>query len=204
MARDLLNVPNIEAATPDYPNGRVRDKAGATPGTTYSEILHGDIIQFFQKLMIDAGLSPDNNPDNVSNGYQFIEALIKKVNVSTLRASNKTLINSSIDSTEKDLISFIPDAVNDWDDLKITFSSAIGTPGTGGTFTATYKIWVNGVLKNQVGINIVDTDGDETIVLMDTGIPYVAGEVVKVTGVTSSNSANVGGNSILIVEGVNN
>ena len=39
--RELINAPNIEAATVDFPNGRVRDRSGSTPGTTYSEILHG-------------------------------------------------------------------------------------------------------------------------------------------------------------------
>lgn len=76
--RALTSVPNIDGATTDYPNGRVRDKLGVTPGTTGGEVLFGDIIQLFQKMVIDGGISPNGNPDNVTNGYQLLEALRKQ------------------------------------------------------------------------------------------------------------------------------
>lgn len=83
MARALLTVPNVDGVSADYPKGRVRDKAGAVPGTTYTEVLHGDIIQFFQKLLIDASITENGNPDNVTNGYQFLDALVDKIKEST-------------------------------------------------------------------------------------------------------------------------
>jgi hypothetical protein len=73
--RQLVNVTNVDAPDADYPRGRVRDKVGATLGTEYSEILHGDVIQFFQKLVIDSGITENDLPDNVTNGYQLLEAL---------------------------------------------------------------------------------------------------------------------------------
>jgi len=75
MARLLTSATNVDAGSTDYPNGRVRDKDGATAGTTYNEVLHGDIIQFFQKLIIDSGIALNGLPDNVTNGYQLYEAL---------------------------------------------------------------------------------------------------------------------------------
>lgn len=50
MARNLTDGSNINPATPDYPNGRTRDKAGAVAGTTLNEVLTGDQTQFFQNF----------------------------------------------------------------------------------------------------------------------------------------------------------
>lgn len=77
--RKLTDGTNIDAATGDYPNGRTRDKVGVTPGTILNEVLTGDIQQFFQKLLIDSGLTENDLPDNITNGYQLIEALIAKI-----------------------------------------------------------------------------------------------------------------------------
>ena len=71
-------VPNFEPATGDYPNGKIRDTAGPTPGTGVVEALYGDIVQFFLKLMIDAGLTANTLPENVGNGYQLIDAIVSK------------------------------------------------------------------------------------------------------------------------------
>jgi len=77
--RKLISVPNTDAPDANYPKGRVRDKDGGTPGTTYVEALHGDMIQFFQKLVVDSGVVENGNPDNETNGHQLIEALGFKV-----------------------------------------------------------------------------------------------------------------------------
>lgn len=76
----LIDVPNTDGASSDYPKGNVRDKVGITAGTTGGAVLFADIIQFFQKLVIDAGITENSLPDNVSNGYQLIEALVDKIN----------------------------------------------------------------------------------------------------------------------------
>ena len=80
--RTLLAGTNIEAATGDYPNGRVQDETDpgvSFDGTLGNEVLFGDIIQLFQKLLIDSAVTPNGNPDNVSNGYQLLEVLKKFV-----------------------------------------------------------------------------------------------------------------------------
>lgn len=78
--RTLLNGTNVDPADGDYPNGRTRDKVGGTPGTIINELLTGDFTQFFQKLIIDAATVENNLPDNVTNGYQLIEALDSRFN----------------------------------------------------------------------------------------------------------------------------
>lgn len=81
--RALSSVPNTDGASSDYPNGRIRNKdlAHVPPitGTPIVEELYGDIVQFFQKLIILSGITPDGNPDNESNGHQLIEALFQAV-----------------------------------------------------------------------------------------------------------------------------
>lgn len=66
---------NVDPSTADYPNGRVRDKAGATAGTIVNEVLLGDITQAIQALLEYSSVVPNGNPDNVTNGYQILEAL---------------------------------------------------------------------------------------------------------------------------------
>tara|TARA_R110001632_G_scaffold207897_1_gene332107 strand:- start:1315 stop:1932 length:618 start_codon:yes stop_codon:yes gene_type:complete len=205
MARLLTDGSNIDPATTDYPNGRTRDKAGAIAGTTINEVLTGDKEQFFQKLLITAGITANGNPDNVANGYQLIEALLKNISLSNLRASNETVVTSPITSSVGDVITFVPDATNDWDDLKITFSSSVTPTGTSTTaLTTTFAISVNGVVKNTLAFNVSDENRGHVVHLMASGIAYTAGDIVKVTGITSSLAANIGANSILIVEGKNN
>jgi hypothetical protein len=77
--RKLIDGQNVDGATGDYPKGRSRDKDGATPGTITNELIRGDAEQFFQKLIIDAGIVENDLPDNVSNGYQLVESLIAKI-----------------------------------------------------------------------------------------------------------------------------
>lgn len=81
--RKLIDTPNIEAATSDYPKGRVKDRVGATPGTTLNELGMGDLIQLAQKLIIDAAIVENDLPDNVTNGYQLLTALNAKINERT-------------------------------------------------------------------------------------------------------------------------
>lgn len=87
--RKLLDANFVDPATSDYPKGRVRDKAGAVQGTTGNEILFGDLMQFFQKLVIDAGITENDLPENVTNGYQLLDALKDKIN--KVRGINPTL-----------------------------------------------------------------------------------------------------------------
>lgn len=75
MARILANLGNVVAPSADYPNGRTRDRAGSTAGTSLNEALLGDMIQFFQKMVIDSGITLNDDPDNVTNGFQLYQAL---------------------------------------------------------------------------------------------------------------------------------
>src|SRR6056297_2766770 len=67
ILKDLLGV---KAPTTAYPKGYIEN------GTTViGEGINQDIVQFLQKLAIDADITENDLPENVTNGYQLIEAL---------------------------------------------------------------------------------------------------------------------------------
>jgi len=76
----LSNIPNTPVSS-DYPKGKIKDETspGTGDGTPVNENVNGDIIQFFQKLVIDSTVSENDLPDNVTNGYQLITALSQKI-----------------------------------------------------------------------------------------------------------------------------
>jgi len=73
--RDLQNQTNVNPPTADYPNGQIRDDDGSGNGTPVDEAIYGDANQFLQKLARDAGITPNDLPDNTTNGFQLNEAL---------------------------------------------------------------------------------------------------------------------------------
>ena len=74
MSRNLSQQTNIIAPTSDYPSGRIKDDTGAADGTPVNEAVYGDIHQFFAKLLRDASITPNNQPDNTTNGFQLFDA----------------------------------------------------------------------------------------------------------------------------------
>lgn len=88
--RLLSNIPNTDAPSSDYPGGKIRNKniSNVPPiiGTPIIEELYGDIVQFFQRLLVLGGVTPNELPDNVTNGYQTVEALLKSTELGLFTA----------------------------------------------------------------------------------------------------------------------
>ena len=77
MARSKATVSNIDKSDPsNYLEGRVKDNTGAGGGTPVNEFVYGDLHQTFAKLMHLYKMKYNGLPDNETNGYQLIEALI--------------------------------------------------------------------------------------------------------------------------------
>lgn len=76
--RPLSSVPNIGAPTTAYPDGLIVDNASGITGTAVTEILYGDLIQTVHKLRRLAGITANNTPDNETNGFQFLTALLRQ------------------------------------------------------------------------------------------------------------------------------
>lgn len=91
MARDLENIANTDPADGDYPSGRVKDSSspGAGDGVKNNEILHGDWSQFFAKLLRDGSVSPNDLPDNTSNGFQLFEAFLANIRSTSASETEK-------------------------------------------------------------------------------------------------------------------
>lgn len=59
------------APTADYPRGDTKDNPG---GTLVNRAMVTDLLQFQSKLIADAGMTPNSLPDNVTNGFQVMDA----------------------------------------------------------------------------------------------------------------------------------
>ncbi len=79
MAIGLENFPNISAPDSNYPNGNIKDNPGDNSGTPLNKFVHADYHQFFRKLLSLASITPNGLVENVTNGYQYITALIAKI-----------------------------------------------------------------------------------------------------------------------------
>lgn len=89
MARQLTSIPYTIAPDAEYPAGRMRNNDPPTVGTPVIEELYGDIIQFFHKLMRLAGVTYNDLPENETQNYQFIEALVAYVRTITASTTQK-------------------------------------------------------------------------------------------------------------------
>ncbi|WP_300440714.1 hypothetical protein [Christiangramia sp.] len=76
MARTKKVLQNIDLSDPGYLEGRIKDNTGAGGGTPVSEFVYGDIHQTLAKLMHLYDIKYNGLPDNETNGYQLIDALM--------------------------------------------------------------------------------------------------------------------------------
>lgn len=89
--RILSSIANVDAPSSDYPGGRIRNKnntvAPPVVGSPIVEEIYGDVLQFFQRLLVLGGVTPNDLPDNETNNYQTVIALLNSVNLQ-LKASD--------------------------------------------------------------------------------------------------------------------
>ncbi|MBE9490878.1 MAG: hypothetical protein IMY67_11330 [Bacteroidetes bacterium] len=96
MARILENQTNAFPADVTYPYGDIFDDTGANDGVPVDRNVYADIHQFFAR-MADQANNPaivlNDLPDNVTNGFQFYEALL--ATKTTLALANGVSISAS-------------------------------------------------------------------------------------------------------------
>lgn len=73
----LIDKPNTEAPTADYPFGNIKDKVGSNPGTPVNKLVYADMHQFFEKLMSEAGVISNGLPESDYAGFQLMTALVR-------------------------------------------------------------------------------------------------------------------------------
>ena len=74
--RILSSNPNVDNSDiANYPDGRIKDNTGSGDGTGVNERVYGDLHSNISKLLRLYGITPNNSPDNETNGYQIIDGL---------------------------------------------------------------------------------------------------------------------------------
>lgn len=68
---------NVQAPDADFPFGDLTDDNGTGNGTPANRELFSDALQFFEKLMSEAGIVPNGILDNEYNGWQLYDAFRK-------------------------------------------------------------------------------------------------------------------------------
>lgn len=76
----LLNKPNVDPVSSEYPYGNIKDDDGTGNGTPVDTEVYADIHQTIERIMFYAkglGITPNGQPDNAYNGFQIFEAMAK-------------------------------------------------------------------------------------------------------------------------------
>lgn len=79
MAIGVENYLNVSPVTGAYPKGQITDDPTGIAGTPVNVNTYGDMHQFLMKLLDLAAIPASGNPENATNGYQYIQALSKLI-----------------------------------------------------------------------------------------------------------------------------
>lgn len=91
----LVNNANVDTSDPtNYPDGRIKDNTGPGNGTPVNRNVYGDLHSNISKMMRLYGIAPNQFPDNETNGYQIIEAIV------ALASKNDFIIPITTDGTD--------------------------------------------------------------------------------------------------------
>lgn len=77
--KSILQKPDTESASTSYPYGSIQDQGVSITGTPVSREVYGDFHQFFERIVAKVGVTPNDSPDNASNGFQLVQALAKYI-----------------------------------------------------------------------------------------------------------------------------
>jgi len=75
MGIGIQNYPNIGAPDSDYPNGNIVDGATPVKKSVYTD-LHQLFAKFLRAVGPDAGMTANGLPENETNGFQYVEAML--------------------------------------------------------------------------------------------------------------------------------
>lgn len=92
--RPLANKTNVAPPDDDYPFGRIKDNPGNNTGTPINEEVYGDFHQFFEKLMAEGLVTPNDLPDNDYSGFQLYEAFEKAARKANRYDSRQFIIDA--------------------------------------------------------------------------------------------------------------
>jgi len=105
MSIGIENYPNTTPPSVDYEFNSIKDNPGDNSGTKVSKLTNDDIQQTFRKLLQLANITPNALPDNVTNGYQYIQAL-QAISGCMQPEGRTLLIGDTIDFTKSRFIHY--------------------------------------------------------------------------------------------------
>jgi hypothetical protein len=77
MAIKLENKINVDGASGSFPYGKIRDKTSTTAGTPVNTSVYGDFHQFFARILDKSGVIANGLLENLTNGFQYFESILK-------------------------------------------------------------------------------------------------------------------------------
>lgn len=102
MAIKLENKPNVVAPGGAYPYGNIKDDTGIGDGTPVDTVVYADFHQFFARMLALSGITPNNLPDNNTNGFQYYESLAQLVSNGFPGAAGGAWINAGAPTLSAD------------------------------------------------------------------------------------------------------
>lgn len=206
--RELITNPNIDNSDPtNYPGGRLKNNDGSGNGTPVDEKVYGDYHQTIVKLMARYGIVGNGLPDNTTNGYQILEALIalpSKNDFVNPMTSASGVLNVPIKINfleENEAIDFVA-TTNYANETQIkgignTLFSVTSGPFKSGEYVRLIK--VSGSIKL---IRLVDSENIEDVVTV-LGYLKAATYAQEIAGTSNTVATNPQTNALAFVERVN-
>jgi hypothetical protein len=101
MAINLANKTRVTPPAPPFPFGNIKDTTPSDKGTPVNVETYGDFHQFFAKMADLSGITLNDLPDNDTNSYQYVQAMLNVIN----QGVGKAFVLSQIGTyTANDLI----------------------------------------------------------------------------------------------------
>lgn len=209
MARSKATQVNIDGADlGNYPDKRIRNNDGSGNGTPVTEAVYGDIHEFFARIMRLAGTTYNGLPDNVTNGYQLVDAfsfLANKNNFIYNLSSVGGILNLSLKLSKIKSDEFLI--------CQASFNFAAETQ-IKGTEAVVFPIVVEGNFKTGEFIRVIKTAAGFTLIRLadDISLDLMATELLflkkalyaqEIAGVLDTVATNPLSNALAFVERVN-
>lgn len=215
MAIKLENKTNVVAPGGDYPYGRIKDNLGDGTGTPVDEAVYGDFHQFFAKLLAESGVTASGLPENSANGFDYIDALSKFINLNYLTDLVKAFIGTY---TTNDLIVLYGCVVTanipgtsaitagaiyyNGNIYKVDANASISSPSNTLVFSVSTSVQPNKITLTNAATGTGIADYDDTTV--KTGFPYgpwvsIAPNGTNTSGTSTFKYRKAPGNKVQIV-----
>lgn len=209
MARSKATQTNIDGSDlGNYPDKRIRNNDGSGNGTPVTEAVYGDIHEFFARIMRLAGTTYNGLPDNVTNGYQLVDAfsfLPNKNNFIYNLSSVGGLLSLSLKLSKLKTDEFLicQASSNLGTETQIKGSDAVVFPIVS---KGNFKIgeFVR-VIKTLAGFTLIRLTDDISLDLMATELLYLKKALYaqEIAGVLDTVATNPLSNALAFVERVN-